>query len=98
HHDSVQVSVYQEGEAIGPNDHPFSAPASAGIPSEITELTRVVPFNDLDALERILSENEGQVAGMIMEAVMMNCGIVLSSTPGYLEGVRRITREHGALL
>jgi glutamate-1-semialdehyde 2,1-aminomutase len=98
HHDSVQVSVYQEGDELGPNDRPFSAPASSGIPIEIIELTRVVPFNDLDALERIFVENEGQIAGMIMEAVMMNCGIVLSTAPGYLEGVRRITRDHGALL
>ncbi len=98
HHDSVQVSVYQEGDELGPNDHPFSAPASSGIPVEIIELTRVAPFNDLEVLERIFAENEGQIAGMIMEAVMMNCGIVLSTAPGYLEGVRRITREHGALL
>ena len=98
HHDSVQVSVYQEGEDLGPNDHPFSAPASAGIPTEIIELTRVVPFNDLETLERVFAEHEGEIAGMIMEAVMMNCGIVLSTLPGYLEGVRRITSEHGALL
>ena len=46
HHDSVQVSVYQEGEELGPTERPFSAPASSGIPRGITELTRVVPFND----------------------------------------------------
>jgi glutamate-1-semialdehyde 2,1-aminomutase len=97
HHDSVQVSVYQEGDELGPTERPFSAPASSGIPKEITELTRVVPFNDLDALERIFAENEGRIAGMIMEAVMMNAGII-PPAPGYLEGVRRITREHGALL
>ena len=97
HHDSVQVSVYQEGDELGPNERPFSAPASSGIPLEFTELTRVVPFNDLDTLARVFAEHEGQIAGMIMEAVMMNCGIV-PPAPGYLEGVRRITREHGALL
>jgi glutamate-1-semialdehyde 2,1-aminomutase len=97
HHDSVQVSVYQEGDELGPNERPFSAPASSGIPREVTELTRVVPFNDLPALERIFAEHEGQIAGMIMEAVMMNCGIV-PPAPGYLEGVRAITRRHGALL
>jgi glutamate-1-semialdehyde 2,1-aminomutase len=97
HHDSVQVSVYQEGDELGPAERPFSAPASAGIPREITELTRVVPFNDLDALERVFAEHEGQIAGMIIEPVMMNAGII-PPAPGYLEGVRRITREHGALL
>src|SRR4029079_14612987 len=95
HHDSVQVSVYQEGEELGPAERPFSAPASAGIPREMTELTRVVPFNDLEARERVFAEHPGQIAGMIIEPVMMNAGIIRPA-PGYLEGVRRITREQGA--
>jgi glutamate-1-semialdehyde 2,1-aminomutase len=97
HHDSVQVSVYQEGRELGPPHMPFSAPASAGIPKELTELTRIVPFNDVDVLEDVFERHRGQIAGMIMEPVMMNAGII-PPEPGYLEAVREITRAHGALL
>ncbi|MBI3746740.1 MAG: aminotransferase class III-fold pyridoxal phosphate-dependent enzyme [Chloroflexi bacterium] len=57
--------------------------------------TRVVPFNDLDALERGLAD--GQVAALLIEPALTNVGIVLPE-PGYLEGVREITRRHGTIL
>jgi glutamate-1-semialdehyde 2,1-aminomutase len=97
HHDSVQVSVYQLLPELGPADRPNSVPASGGIPPEIVRLATVVPFNDLDALGRAFDEHRGEIAGMIMEPVMMNAGII-QPVPGYLEGVQEITRRHGALL
>lgn len=97
HHDSVQVSVYNDPDEIGPPDRPASVAAGTGIPPEIVALTLVVPFNDLPALERTFAEHEGEIAGMIMEPIMMNIGMI-SPDPGYLEGVREITRRHGALL
>src|SRR5438445_1616176 len=97
HHDSVQVSVYQPLDMLGPADRPASAPAATGIPAEIIELTRIVPYNDLDALERVLEEERGLVAGMIMEPVMMNTGII-EPDDGYLVGVRRVVHDHGAML
>ena len=57
--------------------------------------TRVVPFNDLDALDRALAD--GQVAALLIEPALTNVGIVLPE-PGYLEGVREITRRHGTIL
>ena len=97
HHDSVQVSVYPEPDEIGSADRPASAPASAGIPDEIVRLTRVVPYNELAVLERTLDENAGKVAGMIMEPIMMNAGII-GPDPDYLRGVRELTRDRGVLL
>jgi glutamate-1-semialdehyde 2,1-aminomutase len=97
HHDSLQVSVYQEEPEIGPADRPSSAPASAGIPSAITDLTLIVPFNDLPALQRTLEEHPGAIAGMICEPIMMNAGII-PPDDGYLQGVRDLTRQHGVLL
>ena len=61
------------------------------------DLVVVVPFNDLEVLEARLQAFEGQVAGMIMEPMMMNAGII-PPAPGYLEGVRELTRRHGLLL
>jgi glutamate-1-semialdehyde 2,1-aminomutase len=97
HHDSVQVSVYENLEVLGPPHHPLSVPASSGIPREIIDLTLVSPFNDLEVLARIFEEHPGQIAGMIVEPIMMNAGIVVPD-PGFLEGVRALTRQHGAML
>jgi glutamate-1-semialdehyde aminotransferase len=57
--------------------------------------TRVVPFNDLEALDVAL--RDGQVAALLIEPALTNVGIVLPE-PGYLEGVREITRRHGTIL
>ncbi|MEO7663835.1 MAG: transaminase, partial [Candidatus Limnocylindrales bacterium] len=59
------------------------------------QTTRVVPFNDLEALERALADR--QVAAMLIEPALTNVGIVLPE-PGYLEGVREITRRTGTIL
>src|SRR3954453_3341659 len=97
HHDSVQVSVLPDADEVGPADRPVAMPASAGIPRAITDLVEVVGYNDLDAVERVLTERSGEVAGMILEPVMMNAGIILPE-PGYLEGLRELLHKHGALL
>jgi glutamate-1-semialdehyde 2,1-aminomutase len=97
HHDSVQVSVYQPLEALGPAHGPASPVASTGIPAEIAGLTSIVPFNDLEVAERVFAAHAGQVAGMLLEPVMMNAGII-PPEPGYLEGLHELTRRHGALL
>ncbi len=70
-------------------------PGSRGVPAAAVENTRSVGYNDLDAAERLLER--GDVACMIVEPVMGNVGTVLPE-PGYLQGLRRLTREHGALL
>jgi glutamate-1-semialdehyde 2,1-aminomutase len=97
HHDSVQVSVYPEPEEMGEPDRPASAPASTGIPKVLTDLTAIVGFNDLAAVERVLAEHKGQVAGMIVEPIMMNAGIIMPE-PGYLAGLKELLHKNQALL
>jgi glutamate-1-semialdehyde 2,1-aminomutase len=97
HHDSVQVSVYQPLEEIGPVHGPASAVASSGIPAEIVALTSIVPYNDLEVTERVFAAHAGEIAGMLLEPVMMNAGII-APEPGYLEGLAALVRGHGALL
>ncbi len=97
HHDAVMVSVYPPLEALGARDDPRSVPHGAGYPKAITDLTRSVPFNDAEALGRVLQKLEGQVAALIMEPAMMNINII-PPVPGYLEEVRRLTAEHGVAL
>jgi glutamate-1-semialdehyde 2,1-aminomutase len=97
HHDSVQVSVAPEPEDVGPADRPIGVAGSTGIPQQIRDLTIIVGFDDLSAVERVLTEHPGQVAGMILEPVMMNAGIIHPSD-GYLAGLKELLHAHGALL
>jgi glutamate-1-semialdehyde 2,1-aminomutase len=97
HHDAVMVSVYPPLEALGDRDDPISVPYGGGYPRAITDLTRSVPFNDAQVLERVLDRLAGQVAALIMEPAMMNINII-PPREGYLEEVRRITSEHGVHL
>jgi glutamate-1-semialdehyde 2,1-aminomutase len=97
HHDSVQVSVCPEADEVGPADKPAQVASSTGIPRAIVDLTLVAGFNDLATVARLLDENPGQVAGMIIEPVMMNAGIILPE-PGYLAGLADLLHAHGALL
>jgi len=97
HHDALMVSVEPPPELMGPPDAPASVPQSEGIPPAIVELTTVVPFNDLQALERAFSRYPNEVAAVIVEPAMMNVGIVLPDA-GYLAGLRDVAHRHGALL
>jgi glutamate-1-semialdehyde 2,1-aminomutase len=97
HHDAVMVSVYPTLDELGERDDPVSVPYGAGYPRAITELTRSVPFNDSEALARVLERLEGKVAALIMEPAMMNINIV-PPVDGYLAEVRRLTSEHGVVL
>ena len=81
--------------AVLDGDRVVPRPGALGPQVAVSETTAVVPFNDLDALERRLAE--GDVACLLMEPALTNIGIVLPE-PGYLEGVREITRRHGVLL
>jgi glutamate-1-semialdehyde 2,1-aminomutase len=100
HHDAVMVSIGVEYAKIGDRDDLASLPYGAGIPQAIVDLTIAVPFNDAEAMERRIERlaAEGRLpACVIMEAAMMNLGVVLPE-PGYLEAVREITRKHGVVL
>jgi glutamate-1-semialdehyde 2,1-aminomutase len=97
HHDSVQVSVCPEPEEVGPPHKPAQVRSSTGIPQAIVNLTLVVGFNDLEGVARLLDENPGRIAGMIVEPIMMNAGIILPE-PGYLAGLKDLLHSRGVLL
>ena len=97
HHDSVQVSVMPDADDAGPADKPAQVPSSSGIPAAITGLTLVATFNDLGSVARLLDEHKDQVAGMIVEPVMMNAGII-APEPGFLASLKDLLHAHGALL
>ncbi len=95
HHDTVMVSMKPPIDAAGPADHPYAVPSTAGVAKSAIADTIVIPYNDAAALEEALAGND--VAAFIVEPVMENIGICMPEA-GYLENVRRITREHGTML
>jgi glutamate-1-semialdehyde 2,1-aminomutase len=100
HHDYVMVSIGVPFDKIGDPDNLASLPYGAGIPKVVSDMTIPVPFNDAGAMERRIQRlfDEGRPpACVIMEAAMMNLGVVLPE-PGYLEQVREITRKYGMIL
>jgi len=75
----------------------FGHPDSAGVPAAFTQHTVVLPFNDVAAVKAAFAANPGQIAGIIVEPVPGNAGLYLPK-PGYLETLRQLTADHGALL
>lgn len=91
YHGSVDESLI----VVGPDGEGMSRPGNVGEPVDVTLTSRVSEFNDLDGLERQLAHDD--VAAMLMEPALTNIGIVLPE-PGYLDGVRELTRRYGVLL
>ena len=99
HHDAVMVAVGDVDTNVDPDDIP-STPYGGGVPQAIADLTVAVPFNDAAALDRRIErlDAEGRKpACLIMEAALMNIGVVLPED-GYLEAVREITTRHDVVL
>jgi glutamate-1-semialdehyde 2,1-aminomutase len=101
HHDYVMVSLgIADWGDIGQRDNYKSVSYGAGIPKAVIEMTAAVPFNDAPMMEARIQHliDEGRKpACVIMEAAMMNLGVVLPE-PGYLQAVRDITKKHGIVL
>ncbi len=72
-------------------------PGSAGVPEETAMHTLALPYNDLEAVEAAFGRLPGQIACVIVEPVVGNAGTIVPGA-GYLQGLRRITAEYGALL
>jgi glutamate-1-semialdehyde 2,1-aminomutase len=95
HHDEVMISMKPPIDKAGPADNPTPIPATAGITQAVLADTLVIPYNNAEALERVLAR--GDVAAFIVEPVMENIGICMPKA-GYLEAVREITRRYGTML
>ncbi len=72
-------------------------PDSPGVPKSVTNNTLTAPYNDLEAVKAIFAANPDAIAGVILEPVVGNSGFIVPDA-GFLEGLREITQEYGALL
>jgi glutamate-1-semialdehyde 2,1-aminomutase len=72
-------------------------PDSPGVPKSTTANTLTAPYNDLEAVKTLFEQNPDEIAGVILEPVVGNAGFIPPDA-GFLEGLRVLTQEHGALL
>ncbi|WP_084668840.1 glutamate-1-semialdehyde 2,1-aminomutase [Spirulina major] len=72
-------------------------PDSPGVPKSTAAATLTAPYNDLEAVKALFAENPGEVAGVILEPIVGNSGFIPPDA-GFLEGLRLLTEENGALL
>jgi glutamate-1-semialdehyde 2,1-aminomutase len=72
-------------------------PDSPGVPADVARHTLTLPYNDLPAVERLLAERGATIAGVILEPVVGNMGVIVPR-PGYLQGILEACRKHGALM
>ena len=97
-HDYALISVLpNDMTELGDRDNPVRLAWGRGIPKEIAQTVIPVPFNDLDTLRRVFEREGDDIASVIIEPVLGNAQAILPRE-GFLEGVRAMTREFGALL
>lgn len=95
--DGVYVSYAPSRDQAGAADSPCLVAGTPGMSRRALADVLVAPWNDLDALDRILHANQDEVAAIIMEPYAFNTGVVFPQ-PGYIEGVRRLADKYGAVL
>jgi glutamate-1-semialdehyde 2,1-aminomutase len=95
--DDFEVSVHPDLSLAGPPDAPIPVIDTRGVAAHTVDNVLVAPFNDADALERLMARNGANVAGIIIEPVMGAAGCI-PADPEFLQAAQRLARKHGALL
>ncbi len=95
--DFMVTSHPQPVASLGHRHDPVKIPDSSGLNRHALDDTILVPWNDLAAVERAIENHRGQIAAVITEGIMANMGVI-PPAPGYLQGLRQLTRSHNILL
>jgi glutamate-1-semialdehyde 2,1-aminomutase len=95
--DTVYWSNHVDPAAAGPASRPRPVPSGPGVPAELADTLIVLTWNDAESFAAVMAERGDQVAAVITEPAVFNTGCILPE-PGYLELLRELTAEHGALL
>ncbi|QMS86814.1 glutamate-1-semialdehyde 2,1-aminomutase [Nostoc edaphicum CCNP1411] len=93
YHGHADMFLVKAGSGIAT----LGLPDSPGVPKSVTSNTLTAPFNDLEAVKVLFEQNPNEIAGVILEPVVGNAGFIPPDA-GFLEGLRKLTQEHGALL
>ncbi len=95
--DAIYWSNHVDPAEAGPAARPRPVPSGPGVPAELETTLIVLTWNDADSFAAVMAEHGDQVAAVITEPAVFNTGCILPA-PGYLELLRDLTRQHGALL
>ena len=95
--DNVLISVAPPLDKAGPREQPNVLPGTVGQTASALEDFVVLPFNDLVLVEALFARQGREIAAIMLEPMMCNTGAILPE-PGFLQGLRRICDQHGALL
>lgn len=93
YHGHADVFLVKAGSGVAT----LGLPDSPGVPKTTTSSTLTAPFNDLESVKALFAENPEGIAGVIVEPVVGNAGFIPPDA-GFLEGLRELTQEYGALL
>jgi len=96
-HDAALVSVKPHLDEVGDFKAPNSVPGGLGVPKASLANVLVASFNDLDSVAYRFQQYPGEIAAIILEPIMMNVGLCMPE-PGFLEGLRKLCDQNGALL
>lgn len=95
--DATEYSYHPAVKDLGPRTSPRTIPAAAGTPMDYARLVITQPWNDADILRKTIRDHRGEIAAIITEPIMANCGVI-PPMDGYLKFLRDITRENDILL
>jgi glutamate-1-semialdehyde 2,1-aminomutase len=97
YYDDVQVSYSSRPDDWGPKDAPASTPSSGGVPKHRVLETLVLPWNDPDACERLITRHAAELAAVLVDPLSNRMGFI-PPAEGFLAFLRQVTRQHGILL
>jgi glutamate-1-semialdehyde 2,1-aminomutase len=93
YHGHADMLLVQAGSGVAT----LGLPDSPGVPKSATSSTLAAPYNDLEAVKKLFEEHGNDIAGVMVEPVVGNSGFIAPDA-GFLEGLRELTQEYGALL
>ena len=97
YYDDVQVSYSSGPDNWGPDDAPASTPSSGGVPKHRVQETLILPWNDFDACERLVTRHAGELAAVLVDPLANRMGFI-PPAEGFLAFLRQLTRQHGVLV
>lgn len=96
-HDAVYVSTWPDLQKAGDRSAPHSLPGASGLIDEVVKSTLVLPYNDLEVAERLLTENKDRIAALIIEPTMIDIGYIPAKVE-YLQGLRKLCDDLNIVL
>jgi glutamate-1-semialdehyde 2,1-aminomutase len=97
YYDDVQVSFNSGPSNWGPLEGPLSTPSSGGIPSHRVQETLVLPWNNRDVVEQLITKHKDELAAVIVDPLSNRMGFIAPEA-GFLDHVREVTKTYGILL